>query len=155
MPKLHIFALCEKVIEDREGTASLISLFDQISAHILPGTKQIPPNAVAPKEWCAFTSWKIEPEDVGREYRQFIQLLYPNGEQFGQALHFSFTPQADKTHQQVSINGLGFPVGQEGLYTLKMWLEHNGSVIFESPPIIIKVNYQKMSELPPDVLTIP
>jgi len=67
----------------------------------------------------------------------------------------SFTPSADKTHQQVFVMGTAFPIGQEGSYTLRMWLEHGGSVIFESSPIIIRVNYEKMTELPPNVLTIP
>jgi hypothetical protein len=155
MPKLYIFALCEKAIIDKEGTASLISLFNQITAHLLPSVKEVPPNAVFPKEWCAFSSWKIEAEDIGKEYRETFQLLYPNGEQFGSPMRVSFTPSADKTHQQIFAMGTGFPIGQEGSYTLRMWLEHGGSVVFESSPIIIRVNYQRMAELPPGVLTIP
>jgi len=150
MPKLYIFAICEKVVMDKDDRASLISLFNTISAHILPTTEGIPPNAVAPKEWWAFASWEIEPGDIGKEYRQMVQLLYPNGEPFGQAMGVNFSPQSGKTHQQVAINGLGFPIGQEGSYTLKMWLEHGGSTIFESAPIIINVNHKRLTDLPPN-----
>src|SRR5271157_362574 len=90
MPKLSIFALCEKVIMDKEDRASLISLFNTISAQILPTNQAIPSNAVAPKEWYVYTSWETEPEDIGKEYRQVVQLLYPNGEPFSPPVGINF-----------------------------------------------------------------
>jgi hypothetical protein len=155
MPKLYIFAICEKVVIDKEEKASLISLFNTISAQILPTNKDIPPNAVVAKEWWAFTSWEIEPGDIGKEYRQMLQLLYPNGEPFGTPMGVSFSPQSGKTHQQVTVNGMGFPIGQEGSYTLKMWLEYVGSTIFESAPIIVNVNHQRLTDLPANFVPLP
>ena len=152
MPKLYVFAICEKVVMDKDDRASLITLFNQITAQILPTSPEIPPNAVVPKEWWAFSSWETEPEDDGKEYRQMIQLLYPNGEPFGPPVGATFSPSSGKTHNQVAINAPGFPIGQEGPYTLKMWLEHGGSVIFEPPPIIVRVKYQKLDALPPNVV---
>ena len=155
MPKLHIFAICEKVIMDKEDKSSLISLFNEISVQILPTAGEIPANAVAPKEWSAYDSWKIEPEDVGKEYRQMIQVLYPNGDPFGPPAGVNFSPQSGRAYQQVMINAMGFPVGQEGPYTLKMWLEHGSSIIFESVPIIVNVSHKRLTEMPPNFTSFP
>lgn len=155
MPKLYIFALCEKVIIDKEDKVSLISLFNNISAQILPAAPEIPTNAVAPKEWWAFSSWEIQPEDIGKEYCQIVQLLYPNGEPFLAPIRIKFSPEIGKTHQQVTVNGMGFPIGQEGIYTMKMWLEHGGSTIFESAPIIVKVSHKKLAEIPSGFTSFP
>jgi hypothetical protein len=154
MPNLYIFAICEKVVMDKEERASLISLFNTISAQLLPSSENIPSNAVAPKEWWVFSSWETKPEDVGKEYRQVIQLLYPNGEPFGQSIGLNFTPQADKAYSQVTVTGMGFPIGQEGRYTLKMWLEYGGSTIFEATPIIVTVNHKKLTSLPANFITL-
>lgn len=154
MPKLYIFALCEKVVIDKEEKASLIALFNDVVAQILPTNKDIPPNAVAFKEWWTFTSWEIEPEDIGKEYRQVIQLLYPNGKPFGEPIGMNFSPQSGKAHQQVVLNGMGFPIGQEGPYTLKMWLEHGGSTIFESTPIVVTVKHERLTSLPPNFVPL-
>jgi hypothetical protein len=140
---------------DKEDRASLISLFNNISAHILPTAEGIPANAVAPKEWWAFASWEIEPEDIGKEYRQVIQVLYPNGDPFGPPAGVNFSPQSGRAYQQVMINAMGFPVGQEGPYTLKMWLEHGSSIIFESVPIIVNVSHKRLTEMPPNFTSFP
>jgi hypothetical protein len=97
MPTLYIFTICEKVILDKEDRASLISLFNTISAQVLPNSEGIPLNAVAPKEWWAFSSWETKPDDIGKEFRQVVQLLYPNGEPFGPPVGLTFTPQAGPT----------------------------------------------------------
>lgn len=153
MPRLYIFALCEKVITDKDGRTSLISLFNDISAQILPTAPDIPPNAIAAKEWWAYASWEIEPGDIGKEYRQLIQLFYPKGEPFSAPVEVKFSPESGKTHQQVTVNGMGFPIGQVGLYTMKMWLEYGGSTIIESSPIIINVTHNKLDELPPGLIS--
>jgi hypothetical protein len=150
MPKLYIFALCDRVVTDKEDRASLITLFNQITAQILPASPDIPPNAVAAKEWWTFSSWEIQPEDVGKDYRQIVQLLYPNGEPFGPPVSVSFSPLSGKTRQQVTVTGFAFPIGQEGQYTVKMWLEEGSSTIFESAPIIVTVKHQRLTDLPPN-----
>ena len=139
---------------DKDDRASLIALFNQLEVQILPTIKEIPSNAIATKEWCAFTSWETEPEDIGKEFHQVIQLLYPNGEQFGEPMTGSFFPQSGKAYSQVLIGGIAFPIGQEGPYTIRMRLEHGGSTVFESRPIIIRVTHHKLDSMPPNFIPI-
>lgn len=141
MPKLYVFAVCDKVILDARGTASLISLFNEVHAILQPGT-DIPPNAVAPKEWAVYVSWEQEPADAGKEYEQILQIISPDGSVF-QQLKFKFTFASDKTHQQNTGNVLGFPIGREGTYTVKMWLEHNNAIVCEPPTISLRVKYDR------------
>jgi hypothetical protein len=53
------------------------------------------------------------------------------------------------------LNGMGFAIGQEGPYTLKMWLEYGGSTIFESMPIIVNVSHKRLTEMPPNLTSFP
>ncbi len=143
MPKLYVFAVCDKVILDANGTASLISLFNEVHAVLASGT-EIPPNAVAPKEWAIFVSWKQEPEDAGKEYEQILQIINPDESVFQQT-GIKFTFARDKTHHQNTGQVVGFPVGREGTYTVKMWLEHNKVTVFEPLTISLRVKHVRTS----------
>lgn len=138
MPRLYAFIVCDKIIIDDAGTASLISLFDTVSANIPQGVT-IPPNAVAPKEWAIFVAWDWRDEDEGREYTQLVELLYPDNSVFGKRNSVKFAMQRGKRHQ-IRAHSQGFPIGQVGSYAIKMWLEHNGAEIV--PPQSIHINVQ-------------
>ena len=140
MAKLYIFAVCDKVIVDSSGTASLISLFNELQVGLMPQTGSLPPDAVAPKEWAVFTSWRKEPEDIGKEYIQVVQILNPDGSIFKEE-RIKFTFGADKTHHQNTMNTIGFPVGREGTYILKMWLEHDATTAVDPVSIDLRVKY--------------
>jgi hypothetical protein len=144
MPQLYVFAVCEKVILDQGGVASLISLFTRVNLS-LPA--DIPGNAIAPKEWTIFTSWDWEPEDEGREYKQVIQILYPDGSPFLASVEQRFVVQRNTKHQ-INAPVLGFPIGQSGIYTIRMHLEHNEAVIFEATPIRLEVIHQPGAATP-------
>ena len=137
MPRLLIFAVCEKVIIDDAGMASLIGLFSRIS--IAVPKEGIPPNAVAPKEWAAFTSWTWDSEDEGKEFDQLLQVLTPS-----KNLHIEvkskITKQEDKT-LQFRMPLLGIPVGEQGFCTVKLSLAFKGSIIVEPEPILIKIDH--------------
>jgi hypothetical protein len=142
MPKLYVFAACEKVILDQAGVPSLISLFTKLKM-LLPGQLgDVPGNAVAPKEWAVFTSWDRLPTDEGKEFNQCLQVLYPDGKVFfeNRELKFAMKP-GERQHNAVGI--LGFPIGQKGDYTIRMWLEEKGSVAAEPVEIRLEVEIER------------
>jgi len=144
MPRLYAFVVCEKVILDEGGTASLIALFDTITSAIPQGVT-IPPNAVVPKEWAIFVSWVWTDQDANKEYTQFIEMLYPDGTPFQNKSAVTFVIQPNKRHQ-IRAQSNAFPIGQEGPLTIRLWLEHGGAQVV--PPQIIHINVVRTTQGP-------
>src|ERR1022692_3321223 len=126
MPTLVMFAVCEKVIFDqRGGVPTLVGVLQglQVRRKNGPsGSEEVPPpNAVAPKPWSAFTWWRAQPADEGKTFHQLIDLVYPDGTSTFGKQHLTFT--FVEPNQRNSMESIGFPVGQEGIYIVKIWLE--------------------------------
>lgn len=145
MPKLSIFTVCDKAIVDEFGTPSLISLFTTVTGNIPPEAGDIPRNAVAPKEWVIFTAWDWEPGDAGKEYSQFVEILYPDGTVFLEKKEMRFVLQPNKRHQ-IRMNLQGFPIGQQGTFTVRMSLKHGDSLIFQAQPITLTVEWNRIAK---------
>jgi hypothetical protein len=141
MPQLYTFVVCDKVIIDEVGVASLITLFSTVT---LSMAGEIPSDALAPKEWAIFAIWDYESADEGKEYNQVVQLLLPDRTSFLERLETKFVMRPGRK-QQIKNPVLGFPVGQQGNVTVRLWLEHAGNVIFEARPILLEVKHA-----PPD-----
>lgn len=115
MPKLLLFAACEKVIlSSDEGTASLITVLESVNVSIPPDTP-IPPATMVPMKWSVFTLWRGEPGDDNRTYKQWIQLFLPGanldlGATFEKMQDLDFS----KMNQRIVLNITGFPVTQAG-----------------------------------------
>jgi hypothetical protein len=123
MLKPYVCVACEKVIVAQDGVASLIALFSKIILTVPAGT-EIPPNAVAPKEWAVFSIWDPEPGDERRNYFLCTQILYPDESQFGQITRSKFNIEVNK-RSQMTLQVQGFPIGQTGEYTILSWVEEN------------------------------
>jgi len=149
MPKLYLFAACEKVILDQSGVPSLISLFSKLKLQLPGQLGDIPVNAVAPKEWAVFTSWDWLPSDEGRLYGQCLQVLYPDGKVFVENRELKFTMKpGERQHNAVGI--MGFPIGEKGDYRIRMWLEEDGATVVEPSEIHLQVEIEQSSgTLPP------
>ncbi len=147
MPKLYVFAACEKVILDQAGVPSLISLFTKLKMLLPDQPVEIPSNAVAPKEWAVFASWDRLPADEGKEFNQCLQVIYPDGKVFfeNRDLKFVMKP-GERQHNAVSI--LGLPIGQKGDYTIRMWLENKGEMVFEPVEVRLEVEIERKPATP-------
>ena len=119
MPKLLIFAPCDKVIIGvGDNNASLIDILQNINIGMAAG-KPIPENAMAAMRWAVFAMWLKEPEDEGKSYKQRVQLLSPSGKVLTEVIT-EF--QLKKAVHRVA-NGLqGFPIGEVGEHSLKLCL---------------------------------
>jgi hypothetical protein len=147
MPSLYAFVVCDKVILDQSGLASLISLFSIITAGLPTESSEIPPNAVAPKEWAVFTSWDWEPGDEGKEYTHRTQILHPDGTLFLQIPDVRFIMQPGRK-QQITSPVLAIPIGQRGMCKVRMWLEFGDVTVFEPRPIEIEIKHEKPGGTP-------
>jgi hypothetical protein len=123
MLKPYVCVACEKVILAQDGVASLIALFSKIILTVSAGT-EIPPNAVAPKEWAVFSIWDPEPGDERRSYFLCTQVLYPDESQFGAIVKSKVNVEVSK-RSQMSMQVQGFPIGQTGEYKVRTWIEEN------------------------------
>lgn len=124
MLKPYVCVVCEKVIFGQDSVPSLINLFTKITATIPVDAPEIPKNAVAPKEWCVFSSWDAEPGDELREYFICTHVLYPDQTPFGEISKNKLNIELGK-RAQFNVQMLGFPMGQAGVYTVKTWIEEN------------------------------
>jgi len=146
MLKPYVCAVCEKVIIDENGTASLIGLFSKIAFSPPKGT-EIPKDAVAAKEWAVFSSWDTEPGDELREYLICVQLLYPDKSQFGEIIKNKVNVQPNRK-AQVKAMVTGFPVGQQGPYIVRVWIEEANKAVVQPIEIFLDVELQPPEQKP-------
>ena len=130
MLKPYICVACEKVLIDKGDTASLIGLFNKIIANIPANAPEVPKNAVVPKEWAIFSAWDIESGDEHKKYFLCTQLLYPDKTRFGDVNKLLMNIEPNK-RTQITINLLGFPMGQLGNYTAQTWIEENEKPVID------------------------
>jgi hypothetical protein len=138
MLKPYVCVNCERVIieqaeegpaPEKIGTASLIGLFSKIYVQATSTASgepvQLPPAAVIPHRWAIYSEWEAQPGDEHRQYQLLAQVLYPDGKPFGETARVPMiiTP-GQRSRVVVRINA--FPVGQQGTYIARVWIEENG-----------------------------
>ncbi len=140
MPRLVIFAVCDRILIEDKGTVSLIKIADEFTVTIKGDTK-IGRDAVGPTEWAIFTKWEKTSGDDDKEFVEIIQALWPDKSEF-KRIEFPFRFQPDKKRQQNRFEIVGFPVGQEGPVTLNMWLEVDSKRIGEIHTWTVNVKHE-------------
>lgn len=131
--------ICEKVIYSQAGLASLINMFTKVTIGV-PNAAEIPRNAVAPKEWAIFSSWDAEPGDERREYFICVNVLYPDQSPWGDVNRTKVNIQEGRKASQVATQMVGFPVGQAGTYTIRVWIEESQRLVVN--PIELSVELE-------------
>jgi hypothetical protein len=134
----YIFLACEKTILGKDDVVSLIALFTKIVINV-SGKVEIPENAIAPKEWSIFSMWNLEPGDESRDCMICTEILYPDQSPFSAIPKSKMVLQAGRK-AQVGLQVQGFPIGQEGLYTVRTWIEEKQKII--AGPIEFKVEVE-------------
>jgi hypothetical protein len=99
LPRLLLFAPCERVLIDRfSNAASLIGVVQDLRFD-LPVPERIPRSAKFAFPWQLFALWLREPEDEGKRFEQLCELVLPDGEV---AMQARATFSLDKrTHRQI------------------------------------------------------
>lgn len=140
MLKRHICVACEKVIFEYQtnpdgqaipGPATLVSLFQKITAVIPANSPEFPAGSLAPREWGMYSSWDIDPGDELRKYILCTQIFYPDETPFGGVTKTPVIVHPNK-RSQMYIRILGFPLGQAGFYKVRTWIEENDKIVVEA-----------------------
>jgi hypothetical protein len=115
MPKLLLFAPCDRVIIDEASkTLSLITILEQVESPAPPST-----NVAVALTWFAVALWQRLPEDEGKTYEQRTYLVQPDGSKTLEgSASFRLT---ERTHRVLSRTH-GFPISQAGDYLLTLAL---------------------------------
>ncbi len=135
MPRLLLFAACERLLFDQHNNLSIISLFQEVR---VPPAENIPANAKAPMKWVILSLWQREPSDGEHEFQQECVLLAPDA-----TVTVNSPSQFKMTHriQRNITTVLGFPIGHSGEHSLILRLDgievarHQILVIREEKPI--------------------
>jgi hypothetical protein len=123
MPKLLIFAPCDKVIVGDDRTSSLIMIYETLTLTLpAPSGGAIPAELVIPSQWNIYTLWHREPTDIGKKFEMNVQFVLPDGNiMFEVQQEFEMTA---RNYRNIGvINGL--PVGVPGECLLKLLLRED------------------------------
>ncbi len=133
MPKLLLFAPCEKVAFGQDNSACLLGILQGFELSIKSDatekkTEESNAESVGeirvPVRWVIFTMWRLDKDERGKMFEQSCQLITPSGKiSFDQVLEFGQEP---KEFQRNTMSIFGFPVVEEGEYTLKLWIAESG-----------------------------
>lgn len=141
--KCAALLVCDRVIIDKNGAHSLINVMTMAAISAEAGNPPVPvalpPTAVSPQPWWIFTQWMISSADVGKEFVQHYQVLWPNGEKFAES-KLPFVQQNDKP-QQTTFFIYGLPVGQKGFIKIFTWLESDEKVVSEKLETYVEITY--------------
>jgi hypothetical protein len=148
MPRLLTLLPCEKVIVDRDGIPSLIGLFEHLN--IAPSEGQdvveVPKETITFQHWAVFSEWEINESELHlKEVEQILEIQFPDGTiaPIRGKIPFIFNVAGtQRNHQDI----LGFPVGQEGSYRVRVWLEKHGEIVSEVGTREMKV----IHKIPPE-----
>ncbi|MEO6727189.1 MAG: hypothetical protein ABIU20_08080 [Blastocatellia bacterium] len=126
MPKLVYFLPCDRVIVSQEQTISLITLIENVILNI-PEEKEaeLPDDAIVPKEWNAISSYRWEPDDLGKEYEQRVSLTLENDRISTDSIEK--IPREDgKFSSRVIIQSQAFPIKPQGEAVLRLAIREVG-----------------------------
>jgi hypothetical protein len=121
MPKLLLFAPCEKVVfSSEDNTVSLISVLQGFQAEIAPPTPGGGPPAL-PISWSVLSLWVREEGDGANQFEERWDLVSSEGRELisgNQA--FVMTARFHRNNSRIA----GFPIPVSGDYTLRLLLRN-------------------------------
>jgi hypothetical protein len=139
MPRLVIFAACEKAIIDQStNVASLMSLLQEINVEVPPG-ESVPSDAKIPMTWSIAAILKALPEDRNKRFEQRSVMTNDNGQTLLETPIVAFDMAADFHRILSQIHGMY--IGSAGTYEIKCLLRETGTSEWNEVaryPIVIK-----------------
>ena len=122
MPRLLLFAPCEKVIlSGDDNTISLISVLQEIYVFV-PKDLQLPADALMALKWYGFAMWQIESSELEKQFEQYMQLFLPDGTPWQPQNLLLVQPiPTDKPSHRVINRFDQFPIFQFGEFTLRVF----------------------------------
>jgi hypothetical protein len=121
MPKLLVFAPCEKVIISQEGNnPTLVNLINMVGGDVEVAGNAPIGSVVVPYSWVVFSMWLMLPEDAGKTFQQQFRLVAPSGTPalVGTAT-LEFVAGPGSTHRVLANIG-GMPAAEKGTWQIEM-----------------------------------
>lgn len=131
MPRLSLFAPCERVLQGSDLSTSILGLLQgtTITATIARPVHQTPaldaPRVVAaPIKWAVFAMWIREDQDAGKEFTGVVRVIHPDGKT--QLMEERFPFKMNKEIHNTIMNADRFPLSDEGKYEITLSLVADG-----------------------------
>lgn len=124
MPKLLIFAPCQKVIVGQDSATSLISITE---GFVIDVQESVPKDAALPMTWSILTLWHKEGEsEENRIYEQRIESELAGAEKKAVDVTQEFVISKEFRNTRNVVEIQGFPIGLPGELVLKLSLREKG-----------------------------
>ncbi len=126
MPKILIFAPCQKVIVSAlDNTVSLISVIETFTIAIPEGA-EVPEKATIPMDWSVFSLWELEEGEEGKNFEQRVDFVLPNGRKAldNATTTLDFQPHSNRFRNVYMVKG--FPIPPQGHSVLKLSVREVG-----------------------------
>jgi hypothetical protein len=145
MPKLLLFAPCEKVVIDQtDNTTSIICLLEAIQIAVSESEEaSIPPDAIIPINWYLIALWQTEKGDTDKQFETQYSVVFPSGEEkvLNVALPVKFEPGKPNFRNVLKVQGLGLaPLLKADTCTVRARIREHGAdmwnVVADFPIII-------------------
>jgi hypothetical protein len=125
MPRLVLFAACEKAIVDQTtNVISLMSLLQDINVQIPPGVTP-PSNAAIPMPWTIVSVWHQTPDDQNKTFEQRSTLVTHSGVTQMETPIAVFEMKTDS--HRIFNQVLGLQIGLAGSRLVKCFLREKGA----------------------------
>lgn len=131
MPKLLVFAPCERVILGQgDNSASLIVIIQQVQFQGPAGMPAPPPGAGVAARFSIYSQWHKLPTDGEKTFEQRIVLSFENENPVLEATaEFQMT---ERLHRVIA-NVMALPFIHPGEYSLKLFLREKGEQNWGNP----------------------
>lgn len=125
MPKLSILAVCEKVIFDSDGPATIVSIFEQMLYQVQDAP--LPEKAVLPNQWAVFTQWEHTAEEFGQEFTQIAVITAADGTEFSRSELVFSRKDPIKNLNRIRLQLRSIPIWKEGTVRVDIFLKGQDS----------------------------
>lgn len=120
MPKILLFAPCEKVIVDeKENTVSLISILESVQIPIpMSHDAKLPGNVEIPSRWYLLSIWQREENDA-EQYEQRAEIVLPDGRSINpHSTPIKFPPHSRNARNVIQVGA--WPLSVKGHCLVKL-----------------------------------
>src|SRR5437763_15179119 len=131
MPKLLVFAPCEKVIISQdENNPTLIATLSTVGGQFETPQPLNDKTAMAPMRWSIFSLWQKETGDEAKTLVQHLRFISPSGRR---AIDGGQDFRMLAAIHRMSAHIGGIPVGENGVWRLELFMYESGQPIPKEP----------------------
>jgi hypothetical protein len=133
MPRLLVFAPCEKVIiSQADNTATLITVLSGIAAEYEKEGAPPPGKRLSlPIRWTIFSLWKKESTDGDKEFAQSIIFKSPSGENIFETAAMPIDLKVGSHRMVMLVDSV--PVWEPGEWKIELYLSEKDAQLPELP----------------------